>query len=51
MLVPDDLLRHGVGRDVVVVEHGGEAILDPAARLAAEEVGQLDRTAVRRILA
>ena len=43
MLAPEHLLGHPVGRDVVVVEHRREAVLDPPPGLAAEEVGQLDR--------
>src|SRR3954451_1646077 len=42
MLALEHLLGDLVGPDVVVVEHRGKLLLDPPARLAAEEIGQLD---------
>src|SRR3954470_22006018 len=50
VLVLDHLLSHRIRRYVVVVEHCREPILDPAPGLAAEEVGELDWSAVRRVL-
>jgi hypothetical protein len=41
MLPAEHLLRHPVGRPVVVIEDGGETLFHPPARMAAEQVGQV----------